>query len=223
MTTERTTTRWICTGCSEEQIAWGAVPVPADGRCNSCRERQAAVSVAEREAEIPASYRRYTRESWAATFGREWPARVATWTGTPHWLAVWGPTGTGKTGLATVLLAEHVRAGRRGRWVSGALMADKIRADFRSDNDPLAPYRATGLLVLDEPLAAAGADWYLERLGLLCRLRDERGLPTIVTAQQLTELLDTTPPGGPPALLSRWLSGVRLHLKGDDVRLGAAR
>jgi hypothetical protein len=210
-------TGWSCATCCEAQIAFG--PVPPDQRCHVCRERLEAAAAAEHAAGIPARYRGLTRASWTECFRRGWPGRVAAWSGRPHWLAIWGPTGTGKTGLATVLLAEHLRAGHRGRWISGANLADMIRKDFKSDSDTLAPFRATSLLVLDEPLAAVAADWYLERLGLLCRSRDEAGRPTIVTSQQLPELLDTTPPGGPPALLSRWLSGVRLLLDGADVRL----
>jgi DNA replication protein DnaC len=215
---------WRCRTCGEEQIAFGSVP--PDQCCHPCRERREAVAAAERDAGIPARYRGFNRKSWLHRFPEHSSKRnvqaALAWNGQPHWLAIWGPTGTGKTGLATVLLAEHLRAGRRGRWVSGANLADMIRRDFNGAADTLAPYRATSLLVLDEPLAAVAADWYLERLGLLCRSRDEAGRPTIVTAQELPELLlDRKPPGGPPALLSRWLSGLRLHLKGADVRLEA--
>jgi hypothetical protein len=59
----------------------------------------------------------------------------------------------------------------------------------------------------------------MERLTLITRTRDERGLPTIVTAQLLPELLLTPTIEAPPPLLSRWLSGLQVPISGDDVRL----
>jgi hypothetical protein len=114
-------TLWNCSRCGEEQIAFATLP--EDHLCHACHEAQAALSrFTEADAGIPERYRRLTRESWSVCFQRPWPATVEAWTGVPHWLAIWGPTGTGKTGLATVLLAEHLRTGKRGeRAVLGAL------------------------------------------------------------------------------------------------------
>jgi hypothetical protein len=87
-----------------------------------------------------------------------------------------------------------------------------------------APLLSTSLLVLDEPLTGASADWYTERLLIITRTRDERGLPTIVTSQLLSELLEEPVPAAPPPILSRWLSG--LHIQGElgaeDIRLKRA-
>lgn len=209
---------WRCSRCGEDQVAFG--PVPADLLCHACRDAELG-AFSEAAAGIPERYRRLTRESWVARFRRPWPAALERWTGLPHWVALWGPTGTGKTGLATVVLAEHLRTGRRGRWISGPELARRIHADFAAAEDVLAPLLVTPLLVLDEPLSGAAADWYLERLVLLTRTRDERGLPTLVTSQLLPELLLEPNPAPPPPLLSRWLSGLRLHdeLAGEDVRL----
>jgi len=208
---------WLCRACQQPQVAWS--DVPPDRTCHACRDRQAAAATAEQTAGIPPGYRGLTRQSWEKRFGRSWPARAAAWSGSPHWFATYGPTGTGKTGLATVLLAEHLRTGRRGRWISGAELSRRIQLNFSAADEVLSPLLVTGLLVLDEPFTGAATDWYIERLGLICRTRDERRLPTVVTAQELPELFAKTPPGAPPALLSRMLSGIRLPLKGDDVRL----
>jgi hypothetical protein len=210
---------WRCGRCGEDQVAFG--PVPADLLCHACRDAQLG-AFSEAAAGIPERYRRLTRESWVAHFRRPWPAALERWTGLPHWVALWGPTGTGKTGLATVVLAEHLCTGRRGRWISGPELARRIHSDFAAAEDVLAPLLVTPLLVLDEPLSGAAADWYLERLVLLTRTRDERGLPTLVTSQLLPELLlEPNAAAPPPPLLSRWLSGLRLHdeLAGEDVRL----
>ena len=219
-------TPWNCSRCGEDQVAFG--PLPADLLCHDCHDAQHR-AIPEAFAGIPERYRGLTREGWVAHFRRPWPAALERWTGLPHWVALWGPTGTGKTGLATVILAEHLRTGRRGRWISGPELARRIQRDFAGAEDVLAPLLCTPLLVLDEPLSGSAADWYLERLMLITRTRDDRGLPTLVTSQLLPELL-LTPNTVPPAVLSRWLSGLRLHaeLAGDDVRLqdltgGAAR
>ena len=216
-------TLWNCSRCGEEQIAFTALP--EDRLCHACHEAQAALSrFTEADAGIPERYRKLTRESWSACFQRPWPATVEAWAGVPHWLAIWGPTGTGKTGVATVLLAEHLRTGRRGRWISGPELSRRIQRDFSAVEEVIAPLLSTSLLVLDEPLTGASADWYTERLLLITRTRDERGLPTIVTSQLLPELLAEPAPAVPPPILSRWLSG--LHLKEElgttDIRLKRA-
>jgi hypothetical protein len=210
-------TPWSCARCGEDQIAFG--PLPADRLCHTCNDAlHAARAFTEADAGTPQRYRGFTRESWSRCFQRPWPAALEAWAGEPHWLAIWGPTGTGKTGLATILLAEHLRTGQRGRWISGPELAHRIRLDFTNADEAIRPLLVTPLLVLDEPILGAW-DWYMERLTLITRTRDERGLPTIVTAQLLPELLLTSSMEAPPPLLSRWLSGLQLQVTGDDVRL----
>jgi DNA replication protein DnaC len=214
-------TPWICKQCSEDQIAFGRVP--EDRLCYACCEaRRAASAFTEADAGIPKLFRGLTRESWSAYFQRPWPEALESWTGDPRWIALWGPTGTGKTGIATVLLAEHLRTGRRGRWISGPELARRIQCDFTSAEDVLSPLLVTPLLVLDEPLSVTSADWYMDRLLLLTRTRDESCLPTIVTSQLLPELLRNPTGATPPPLLSRWLSGLHVRTRGTDARLRKA-
>ena len=208
---------WTCQRCLEPQVTWGMEP--ANLLCHCCQEAAAGQARSERDAGIPGRYRGLTRESWELCFRRRWPSRAAQWSGEPPWLALWGPTGTGKTGLATVLLAERLRAGRLGRWVSAAALAEQLRGEIRAGGNVLATLRVTGLLVLDEPVIADATPWYWDRLSLLCRARDEEGLPTIVTMQLDPNALLGEPAPAPPALVSRWLSGLRVSLTGDDVRL----
>ena len=210
---------WFCERCGEDQVAFG--PPPALLLCHACRSEQLG-AFSEADAGIPERYRNLTRDSWCAYFQRPWPAALERWTGTPHWAALWGPTGTGKTGVATVLLAEHLRTGRRGRWISGPGLAHRIRSDFANAEDLVAPLLVTPLLVLDEPLSGASGDWYTERIVLITRARDDRGLPTLVTSQLLPELIANPSAVAPPPVLSRWLSGIRVELAGEDIRLQEA-
>lgn len=215
-------TPWTCSQCREDQVTFGRVP--EDRLCYACGDaRRSASAFTETDAGIPKLFRGLTRESWTACFQRPWPEALESWTGTPHWLALWGPTGTGKTGIATVLLSEHLRTGRRGRWISGPELSRRIQRDLAAVEDVLAPLLVTPLLVLDEPLTGAAAGWYMERLLLITRTRDESCLPTIVTSQLLPELLRDLNAATPPPLLSRWLSGLHIRTGGTDARLRKAR
>ena len=211
-------TPWTCSRCGEDQIAFG--PVPETGLCHACQDAQnAANAFTEAGAGIPKLFRGLTRESWSAHFHRPWPEALEGWSGMPWWLALWGPTGTGKTALATVLLVEHLRTGRSGYWISGPELSRRLQRDLAAAEEVIAPLLVTSLLVLDEPLTGAAADWYMERLVLLTRTRDESCLPTIVTSQLLPELLCSPTAATPPPLLSRWLSGLHIRTGGTDVRL----
>ncbi len=216
-------TPWNCSDCGEEQLSLGRSPIPEVRLCYACREaRRARSAFSEAGAGIPRLFRGVTRESWAAFFQRAWPEALQSWKGTPPWLALWGPTGTGKTGLATVLLAEHLRTGRGGQWISGPELSRRLQRDLAGAEETIAPLLVTPLLVLDEPLTGAAADWYMERLVLLTRTRDENCLPTIVTSQLLPELLRNPTAATPPPLLSRWLSGLHVRTGGSDIRLQKA-
>lgn len=214
-------THWNCSQCGEEQIAFGRIP--ESRLCYACgAARRAARAFTQADAGIPKLFRGLTRESWAAYFQRSWPEALESWSGNPRWVALWGPTGTGKTGIASVLLAEHLRTGRRGRWISGPELTRRLQCDFAAAEDVLAPLLVTSLLVLDEPLTAATPDWYVDRLVLITRTRDESCLPTIVTSQLMPELLRNPTGATPPPLLSRWLSGLHVRTRGTDVRLRKA-
>jgi hypothetical protein len=211
-------TPWTCRRCGEDQIAFG--PVPEAVLCHACQDRQSAASAfTEAGAGIPRLFRGLTRATWSAHFRRPWPEALESWSGMPWWLALWGPTGTGKTALATVLLAEHLRTGRSGYWISGPELSRRLQRDLAAAEEIIAPLLVTSLLVLDEPLTGAATDWYMERLVLLTRTRDESCLPTIVTSQLLPELLRNPTAATPPPLLSRWLSGLHVRTGGTDVRL----
>jgi DNA replication protein DnaC len=214
-------TPWTCKKCGEDQVAFGRIP--EERLCYACEEaRRMASAFTEEDAGIPKLFRGLTRESWAAYFQRSWPEALESWSGNPRWVALWGPTGTGKTGIASVLLAEHLRTGRRGRWISGPELTRRLQCDFAAAEDVLAPLLVTSLLVLDEPLTAATPDWYVDRLVLITRTRDESCLPTIVTSQLMPELLRNPTGATPPPLLSRWLSGLHVRTRGTDVRLRKA-
>jgi hypothetical protein len=133
---------WPCTRCGEQQVAIG--PVPDVRICPVCEDAESALKAfTEVDAGIPERYRGLTRESWEACFQHPWPAKLASWAGSPHWVALWGPTGTGKTGIATVLLAEHLRTASRGRWISGPELSRRLHRDLAAAEDVIAPLLVT--------------------------------------------------------------------------------
>jgi hypothetical protein len=209
-------TPYWCRACGEKEIAFGRVP--EDRLCRLCHFTQSSQRpFTETDAGIPESFRNLTRADWETRFQRRWPASLESWDGKPNWIALWGPKGTGKSSLAAVVLAEHIRAGRRGLWISGPELASRIRSDFANSWEVVDPLLDTSLLVFDEPFTST-ADWYLQRLLLIVTHRDDWGRPTIVTSRRLPELLMAATIAIPPTVLSRCLSGIRLPTAAGAVR-----
>lgn len=95
-----------------------------------------------------------------------------------------GDIGCGKTFLASCLARDKHRRGRRVRWARvGDILAD-IRRSFnsREDSDPLASYKQTACLVLDDLGKERPTEWAVEQLFSLIDSRYNAGLPLIVTS-----------------------------------------
>lgn len=229
-------TPWRCSGCNEPQLALAGAAAPADGLCHECRGKQRpAVGQLLVEAGVPPKFRRHaTRRAWVRHFGRpwtlDWPRPGV------HWLCLWGPTGTGKTSAATILLAEHLQAGRRGLWIDGASLVAELGREMDSGGERalLPRLSRTALLVLDEPFGGYVTDYVASQMLALIRARDQRELLTIVTSQLDPEVLmaraAATRPDGEPlyptgslgAAVSRVLGGLVVRVDGEDARLAVA-
>jgi hypothetical protein len=228
-------THWTCAACNEAQLTLGTRQAPpADRLCHACRAERDRPSLAERlaAAGVPAAFRRHaTREAWMAHFHRL-TFSVGDWPGPSddRWLCLWGPTGTGKTSAATVLLAEHLARGGRGLWIDGLTLLDELaqEIDRRGEALALPPLMRTPLLVLDEPFSGYLTDYAAGRMLLLIRRRDQDGNRTIVTSQLDPEALvrlgssPRFPTGSVGAAVSRVLSGRVVRIDGDDERLARA-
>jgi len=117
--------------------------------------------------------------------------QLRAWQRTDHWLVLWGPKGTCKTGAAAALMVEHVKAGGTGLFVKPARFLERIRRTYSATEGPgeaevLQSLIDTPLLVLDDLGTELLTKWGKEKLFTVLDERDEQhrvGEPrqTIVT------------------------------------------
>jgi hypothetical protein len=227
-------TEWLCPACGETQLALGAQVPPADRLCHACQARRERKPLARllAEAGVPRGFRRCTtRQAWIEHFHRllfvlgDWPLAD------DRWLCLWGPTGTGKTSAATVLLAEHLGGGGRGLWMDGMTIREELarEMDAGGERTLLARLIRTPLLVLDEPFAGHVTPYAADRMLLLIRQRDQNDGRTVVTSQLGPEELMSFASdsrfltGSVAAAASRILSGQVIEIDGPDERLARAQ
>lgn len=128
--------------------------------------------------------------SWS---GRTLAKGLLDWTAgnEPWWLVLFGPTGTGKTGLAVSLLKLMAQRGQRGLIVREKSMLDRIRATYNrqrgsdepTETDVLDELRRVPVLVIDD-MAAPGStttDWAQGQLFDVLNARYSARRRTIVT------------------------------------------
>lgn len=216
--------------------------VPEVPVCDECTARLAAAEhgspapLEERlaAAGVPWRFRRgWGRADWERTFG-PWPAaELAAWQprSAKSMLTVVGGAGEGKTGLATLLLAAAVEAGRRALWVAVQDLLDRLRAAHAAEaaeSPHAARYRLEALelerscadvdvLVLDDLFGARHSTPFgIERVLAIVAGRYDDGLQTAVTTNRTLGQLAAIN----PSLASRLRSGVFLMLEraGGDVR-----
>lgn len=214
---------WRCSTCNEPQVAvWGAT-VPADLRCLSCESKERDFRERLAESMIPAGYRGYTRRSWECHFGRSWPLEDDL-EAPPAVVYLYGPTGTGKTSAAAVLLAEHIRTGGRGLWADKGTIEDVIRESREGGAEISRRLARAELLVWDEPLGGLISALAADKVLATLNTRTAELRRTVVTGQLApTDLMPGQ--GRPPvipALASRLLSGEIVLVDGLDARLGGA-
>lgn len=172
---------------------------------------------------VPKRYRECTFETWTGKI----PLVVKAWDEKSN-LVLWGPTGTGKTHLATARFTasaralispvEHEPARKYVCWQSTRGLLEDLKQGFGTDYDPLPYYCGVPILLLDdigaEALSGDKSDWRRDRISYVIAERYDRMLPSIVTTNLgPTEMLEFD-----ARLSSRLFGGQVAKLDGDDWR-----
>ncbi len=226
------TTTWTCSRCQELQRCLSRYP-PRRPVCLGCREKERRPwRLYKRlvETGIPARFRQGEgREDWQRRFQRRWPESLEGWASSYKLLNFWGPAGTGKTGLATILLTEHLEAGGDGFWIRAPKIGEIIKCgmvrgdpqgeeslrrvlEARSLMDRLS---STPLLVLDDLFAGRATAYVRDLMLYIIADRFDALKPTVITTMlSPSRLLELE-----PSLTSRLAAGLVLGLQGPDRRL----
>lgn len=146
-------------------------------------------------AGLPPAWHSLTLESYREAFGadrtvKRYLSLAAAWVeqepATRPDLVLFGPNGTGKTGLAVGLVHALVRRGDRPKFVDARVLMARWRETFRdgaaeSETALLADLVMAPLVVVDEATAGGATDWVERSLTLLVDQRQRHNRPTVLT------------------------------------------
>lgn len=146
----------------------------------------------------------------------------------PGNLIVYGPVGTGKTGLVWCIVRELVLAGHRVQLVNWRNLLYDIREGFGPNGvrDSLDRYIGVPMLFLDDVGAERPTEWAAEQLATLIDARYMKGRATGVTSNyDLDALLDRVSAGDKvigQRIVSRLREGATgIEFRGKDRRMAA--
>lgn len=160
------------------------------------------------EAGIPPKFASYTLDSLARIDDKSaLSEQLRAWRQTRHWLLLWGPPGTCKSGAAVALLREHQAQGGQGLFMLLNRVLDRMQATFgASGNEPgyeeaFKTLVAADLLVLDD-IGANRKTLSAWGQGELFKLVDARDL-----AEKRTLLTTNLPAGGGHTTFAEYVGG----------------
>lgn len=126
---------WNCPKCGDQQVAVKGTRARLGDTCISCvSERMHTQPRGEvlADAEVPLAYRGKFIAPTAWPLELERRGEIAAWRGEPWSLVISGPTASGKTFLATEMLARVVGMRRcRGLWLRSSALASALEGPER--------------------------------------------------------------------------------------------
>ena len=171
----------------------------------------------------------WTWETYPRAGAEDALKRVKRWVddGCPEWsVYLYGPTGSGKTGLAFCLARELAIWGSRVQFVNVRRLLAALRQSFTNDEpiDDVARAIACRLLVLDDLGAERPTGFALETIGLIVETRHANAKSTIVTTNhapaQLALRLGQDDLLAGQRIVSRLVEeAVKIHLDRLDLRV----
>ncbi len=165
----------------------------------------------DRHLEIPPRYVHCTAETWSGAV----PFPLSIWPTEFDFAYIHGPTGSGKTHLATALFRLRWVCIGAGLWTDAAEMVETFRLDIDARESLGQRYVDASLLLLDDLGSERLTDFSADRLNYVLRHRYNWRLPTIVTSNlRPSELAEQD-----QRLASRLCSDLTVKLRGEDQRL----
>ncbi len=229
--------QFTCAGCRRACRAAPGADISAS-LCSECEAVPAVVQLdPSREAGIPSRYRSgWGLEDWKRDFGAL-PGKLRSWNLEPQSVLAWGNTGTGKTGLLTILMQSLVEGHElTGFWIRGQALLDGLRGGIGLEGYEASKAEVTArqlvrraqtckVLLVDDLFAGAvrvGAKrqlevtpWVKERLlAIFCSRFDDQALTlatTMLSPKQLGEV--------DMSLASRLAESIVVKFSGADRRL----
>lgn len=160
------------------------------GICCGCMERlddersRTATAIEDRleKLGVPARYRTYTLSSWRGVV----PENLVAWARHPHGVCLLtGPTGTGKTHLAVVLLAIAEAESIWCQFSAARHVPRELMNENRVGNPDRPEWKRLTrpkLLLLDDLGAEPGTEWALDLLGGVLDHRHQNMRATLLTS-----------------------------------------
>ena len=224
-------------GCSYGEAL--TVRLIAESEAGRRRVIQERVARLWQQAKVPLRFRGLTLDTWLERRGNAREALAAAgdlvvWAASRRWLYLYGPVGTGKTGLVCVLAEQMIRElGRTVVFVCAPDLLDALKDTYRrygqaadheqrerlaeSESDLLGALVEADLLILDDLGAQHDSAWAIERLSTLINRRYNAGAQTAVTSNLApVELSKAMGPRAPSRLID---DADVICLDGPDLRL----
>lgn len=158
------------------------------------RREQAKLNRLFQSARVPRLYEKDSFKDYEITPDNREAVKAANWIvgdDSGQGLFIYGPRGTGKTMLASIIANERVKKGKPTLFSSVPDLMGDLRATFHKGNteETLQTVKSASFLILDDLGAERMTEWVGEQLFAIINHRYNECLPTIITSNYDTEAI----------------------------------